>query len=120
MSFTISLPFLYRINGGIRRLNTWSNSIASESDNLTHSKAILRVGCNLIAGKEQESEREERVDSRRVHIAGEQLLCGGREVSYQRKEEGEREKTSILFDKVATISVCFKPLSNWRAGELHL
>ena len=61
-----------------------------------------------------------RVDIRRVSIAGEQLLHRRGEVCDKRKKEQEREKNSILSDKVATISVCFKPLSNWRGRELYL
>jgi hypothetical protein len=52
--------------------------------------------------------RERKVDNRRVSIAGEQFFCGGRAVPYQRAEEAEREKNSILFDKVTTFPVCFK------------
>ena len=55
----------------------------------------------------------------RVSIAGEQFLCGRRAVPYQRAEEAEREKNSILFDKVTTFPVCFKFVSNRRTGELH-
>jgi len=61
-----------------------------------------------------------RVAGRRIPIAGEQFLCGRRAVSYQREEEAERQKNSILFDKVATLSVCFKPVSNRGGGELYL
>ena len=63
--------------------------------------------------------RERKVDNRRVSIAGEQFFCGGRAVPYQRAEEAEREKNSILFDKVATFPVYFKFVSNRRTGELH-
>lgn len=93
MNLTISLPFLYRLNGG----------------------------GYLIAGKEQDmfTGRERKVDNRRVSIAGEQFFCGGRAVPYQRAEEAERQKNSILSDKVATFPVYFKFVSNRRAGELH-
>ena len=80
------------------------------------------MGSYLIAGKEQDmfTGREKKVDnSRRVSIAGEQFLCGGRAVSYQRAKEAERQKNSILSDKVATFPVYFKFVSNRRAGELH-
>jgi hypothetical protein len=60
-----------------------------------------------------------RVDIRRVSIAGEQFLCGGRAVSYQRAKEAERQKNSILSDKVATFPVYFKFVSNRGGGELH-
>ena len=94
MNLTISLPFLYRLNGG----------------------------GYLIAGKEQDmfTGRERKVDNRRVSIAGEQFFCGGRAVPYQRAEEAERQKNSILSDKVATFPVYFKFVSNRRGGELHL
>ena len=62
---------------------------------------------------------EVKVDNRRVSFAGEQLLCGGRAVPYQREEEAEGEKNSILFDKVATFPVCFQFVSNRGGGELH-
>ena len=130
MSFTISLPFLYRINGGIRRLNTWSDSNASESGNLTHTKAKFREGVYLITGEEQEfnflngkhrfiTGREAVIAGRRIPFAGEQFFCRRREVSYQREEEADRQKTSILSDKVATFPVCFKFVPNRRGGELH-
>ena len=86
---------------------------------LMHGHNCHRGGMNLLTGVIRRG-REEKVDIRRVHIAGEQLLCRGRAVCYQRKEEPEREKNSIFLDKVATISVCFKPLSNWRGRELYL
>jgi hypothetical protein len=60
-----------------------------------------------------------RVDIRRVSIAGEQLLHRRGEVCDKRKKEQEREKNSILFDKVATFPVHFKFVSNRRTGELH-
>lgn len=63
--------------------------------------------------------RKRKVDNRRVSIAGEQFLCGGRAVSYQREEEAERQKNSILFDKVATFPICFKFVPNRGGGELH-
>ena len=59
-----------------------------------------------------------RVDIRRVSIAGEQLLHRRGEVCDKRKKEQEREKNSILFDKVA-FPVCFKLVSNWRGGRVH-
>jgi hypothetical protein len=81
-----------------------------------------RGGC-LITGEEQVErmrEKEVKVASRRVSIAGEQFFCGGRAVPYQRAEEAEREKNSILFDKVTAFPVCFKFVSNRRTGELYL
>jgi len=63
--------------------------------------------------------RKRKVDNRRVSIAGEQFFCGGRAVPYQRAEEGEGEKNSILFDKVTAFPVCFKFVPNRRGGELH-
>jgi len=63
--------------------------------------------------------REAVIAGRRIPFAGEQFLCGRREVSYQREEEAERQKTSILSDKVATFPVCFKFVPNRRGGELH-
>ena len=102
----------------------------SEGGNLTHTKAKFREGVYLITGEEQEfnflngkhrfiTGREAVIASRRVSIAGEQFLCGGRAVSYQRAKEAERQKNSILSDKVATFPVYFKFVSNRRAGELH-
>jgi len=93
VNLTISLPFLYRLNGG----------------------------GYLIAGKEQDmfTGRERKVDSRRVSIAGEQFFCGGRAVPYQGKEEAEGEKNSILSDKAGALPVCFQFVSNWGGGELH-
>ena len=64
--------------------------------------------------------RKRKVDNRRVSIAGEKFFCGGRAVPYQRAEEAEREKNSILFDKVTAFPVCFKFVSNRRPGELYL
>ena len=94
MNLTISLPFLYRLNGG----------------------------GYLIAGKEQDmfTGRERKVDSRRVSIAGEQLLCRGSEVSYQGEETGKREEASILLGEAGAFPICFQFVSNWRRGELHL
>ena len=108
----------------------WSGGNVSEGGS-TYTKAKFREGGCLIAGEEQEfsclngkhgliTGREAVIASRRVSIAGEQFLCGGRAVSYQREEEAERQKNSILFDKVATLSVCFKPVSNRGGGELYL
>jgi len=79
------------------------------------------VGSYLIAGKEQDmfTGRERKVDNRRVSIAGEQLFCRRGAVPYQRAEEAEREKNSILSDKVATFPVCFQFVSNRGGGELH-
>jgi hypothetical protein len=37
----------------------------------------------------------------------------------KRKKEQEREKNSILFDKVA-FPICFKFVSNWRGGRFTL
>ena len=93
----------------------------SECGNLTHTQAKFREGGCLIAGREREliTGREAVIESWRVSIAGEQFLCGGRAVSYQRAEEAERQKNSILSDKVATFPVCFKFVSNGRGGELH-
>ena len=64
--------------------------------------------------------RERKVDNRRVSVAGEQLFCRRGAVPYQREEEAEREKNSILFDKVTAFPVCFKFVSNRRTGELYL
>jgi hypothetical protein len=61
-----------------------------------------------------------RVDIRRVSIAGEQLLHRRGEVCDKRKKEQEREKNSILSDKVTTFPVCFQFVSNRGGGELHL
>ena len=60
-----------------------------------------------------------RVDIRRVSIAGEQLLHRRGEVCDKRKKEQEREKNSILSDKVTTFPVCFQFVSNRGGGELH-
>ena len=68
---------------------------------------------------ERMREKEVEVAGRRIPIAGEQFLCGRREVSYQREEEGERQENSILSDKVATLSICFQFVSNRGGGELH-
>ena len=102
----------------------------SEGGNLTHTKAKFREGVYLITGEEQEfnflngkhrfiTGREAVIAGRRIPIAGEQFLCGRRAVSYQREEEAERQKTSILSDKVATLSICFQFVSNRGGGELH-
>ncbi len=102
----------------------------SEGGNLTHTQAKFMEGGCLIAGEEQElnllngkhgliTGREAVIANRRVSFAGEQFFCGGRAVPYQRAEEAEREKNSILSDKVATFPVCFKFVSNRRGGELH-
>jgi len=63
--------------------------------------------------------REAVIASRRVSFTGEQFLCGRGAVSYQRAEEAEREKNSILSDKVTTFPVCFQFVSNRGGGELH-
>ena len=118
MSFTISFPFLYHLIGGNGGFNIWSGGNVSEGGNLTHTKAKFREGGCLITGVNRRR-RERKVDNRRVSIAGEQFLCGGRAVSYQRAEEAERKKNSILFDKVATFPICFKFVPNRRGGELH-
>ena len=131
MSFTILLPFLYRLNGGNGGLNTWSGGNGSEGGNLTLTKAKFREGGYLVAGAEQEfswlngkhgliTGREAVIASRRVSFTGEQFLCRRGAVSYQRAEEAERQKNSILSDKVATFPVCFKFVPNRRGGELHL
>ena len=93
MNLTISLPFLYRLNGG----------------------------GYLIAGKEQDmfTGRERKVDNRRVSIAGEQFFCGGRAVPYQGEETGKREEASILLGEAGAFPVYFKFVSNRRTGELH-
>jgi len=65
-------------------------------------------------------EKEVKFDSWRISIAGEQFLCRRGAVPYQRAEEAEREKNSILFDKVTAFPVCFKFVSNRRTGELYL
>ena len=107
----------------------WSGGNVSEGGS-TYTKAKFREGGCLIAGEEQEfsclngkhgliTGREAVIASRRVSIAGEQFLCGGRAVSYQRAKEAERQKNSILSDKVATFPICFKFVSNRRGGELH-
>jgi len=64
--------------------------------------------------------RERKVDNRRVSIAGEQLFCRRGAVPYQRAEEAEREKNSILSDKVATFQVYFLTLSSRRGRFIHL
>jgi len=131
LSFTILLPFLYHLSGGNGGFNTWSGGNVSEGGNLTLTKAKFREGGYLVAGAEQEfsclngkhgliTGREALIASRRVSFTGEQFLCGGRAVSYQRAEEAERQKNSILSDKVATFPICFQFVSNWRRGELHL
>ena len=131
MSFTILLPFLYHLSGGNGGFNTWSGGNVSEGGNLTLTKAKFREGVYLITGKEQElnllngkhrliTGREAVIAGRRIPFAGEQFFCRRREVSYQREEEAERQKTSILSDKVATFPICFKFVSNRRTGELYL
>jgi len=131
LSFTISFPFLYHFTGREGGFNSLSKGRESEGGNHTHTKAKFREGVYLITGKEQElnllngkhrliTGREAVIAGRRVSIAGEQFLCGGRAVSYQREEEAERQKTSILSDKVATFPICFKFVSNRRTGELYL
>lgn len=64
-------------------------------------------------------EKEVNIAGWRVSIAGEQFLCGRRAVPYQREEEAEREKNSILFDKVTTFPVCFQFVSNRGGGDLY-
>ena len=131
MSFTILLPFLYHfLNGGNGGVKTYHERLESEGGNLTHTKAKFREGGCLIVGQQQEfsclngkhgliTGREAVIASRRVSFTGEQFLCGGRAVSYQRAEEAERQKNSILSDKVATFPVCFQFVSNRGGGELH-
>jgi len=115
---------------GMGEINLWSGGNVSEGGNFTYTKAKFREGGCLIAGEEQEfsclngkhgliTGREAVIANRRVSIAGEQFLCGGRAVSYQRAKEAERQKNSILSDKVATFPVYFKFVSNRRTGELH-
>lgn len=65
-------------------------------------------------------EREAVSERRGVSFAGEQFHCRRGEVSYQRAKEAERQKNSILSDKVATFPVYFKFVSNRRRGELYL
>ena len=122
MSFTFLLPFLYHFTGREGGVKTYHDRLESEGGNLTHTKAKFREGVYLIAGKEQDTlrGREAGIAGRRVSIAGEQFLCRRREVSYQREEEAERQKTSILSDKVATFPVCFKFVPNRGRGELYL
>lgn len=121
MSFTISFPFLYHFTGrgGVK---TYHERVESGGGNLTHTKAKFREG-GLPYSREKQVERmienEVKFAGRRVSIAGEQFLCGGRAVSYQRAEEGERQENSILFDKVTTLPVCFKFVPNRGGGELH-
>ena len=88
MSFTILLPFLYHLNGG------------------NGGFSCLNGKRGLITG------REAVIASRRVSFAGEQFLCRRGAVPYQREEEAEREKNSILSDKVTTFPVCFQFVSN--------
>jgi len=119
--FTLSLPFLYHFTGrgGVK---TYHERVESGGGNLTHTKAKFREGGCLITGEEQVErmrENEVKVAGRRIPIAGEQFLCGRRAVSYQRAEEAERQKNSILSDKVATFPVCFQFVSNRGGGELH-
>ena len=93
MSFTILLPFLYRLNGGNGGFNIWSGGNVSEGGNLTHTQAKFMEGGCLIAGEEQElnllngkhgliTGREAVIANRRVSFAGEQFFCGGRAVPY--------------------------------------
>jgi hypothetical protein len=114
---------------GMGEINLWSGGNVSEGGS-TYTKAKFREGGCLIAGEEQEfswlngkhgliTGREAVIASRRVSFTGEQFLCGRGAVSYQRAEEAEREKNSILSDKVATFPVYFKFVPNRRGGELH-
>ena len=105
----------------------------SEGGNLTNTKAKFRQGgCknlikpNILGGFSWLNGehglftgREAVIASWRVSIAGEQFLCRRGAVSYQRAEEAEREKNSILSDKVTTFPVCFQFVSNRGGGELH-
>jgi len=123
LSFTSSLPVLYHSRGGEGGFNSLSKGRESGGGNLTHTKAIFQVGSGQPgASGEHKSitEREAIVASRRVSFAGEQFLCGGRAVSYQRKEEQQREENQVLPHKVTAIPVCFQFVSNWRRGEFYL
>ena len=77
---------------GMGEINLWSGGNVSEGGS-TYTKAKFREGGCLIAGEEQEfsclngkhgliTGREAVIASRRVSIAGEQFLCGGRAVPY--------------------------------------
>lgn len=134
MSFTSSLPVLYHSRGGEGGFNSLSKGRESGGGNLTHTKAKFRQGgCknlikpNILGGFSWLNGehglftgREAVIASWRVSIAGEQFLCGGRAVSYQRKEEQQREENQVLPHKVTAIPVCFQFVSNWRRGEFYL
>ena len=123
MSFTSSLPVLYHSRGGEGGFNSLSKGRESGGGNLTHTKAIFQVGSGQPgASGEHKSitEREAIVASRRVSTTGEQFLCRGRAVSYQREKEQQRQENQVLPHKVATFPVCFKSVSNWRGGEFYL
>jgi len=123
LSFTISLPFLYHFTGREGSVKTYHDRLESEGGNLTHTKAIFQEGgYQPGAGGEHKliTEREAIVASRRVSTTGEQFLCRGRAVSYQREEEQQRQENQVLPHKVATFPVCFKSVSNWRGGEFYL
>ena len=119
---------------GMGEINLWSGGNVSEGGNLTNTKAKFRQGgCknlikpNILGGFSWLNGehglftgREAVIASWRVSIAGEQFLCGGRAVSYQRKEEQQREENQVLPHKVTAIPVCFQFVSNWRRGEFYL
>lgn len=85
MSFTISFPFLYQLPGGEGGSIPGAEvGRAKAVTSHTQRQNSRRGGC-LIAGEEQVErmrENEVKVASRRVSIAGEQFLCGGRAVPY--------------------------------------
>ena len=117
MIFTLSLPFLYHYETWGGR-NIYGRDYGSEAVTSCIERHNSRGGLpdsRRITG----DSKEVKFDSRRVHIAGEQFLCRRGAVPYQRAEEAEREKNSILFDKVATFPVYFKFVSNRRGRELH-
>ena len=57
---------------------------------------------------------------RRLSLTGEQLLHRRGAVPYQRAEEAEGEKDTVLSYKAGAFSVCFQFVSNWGRGELYL
>jgi len=123
LSFTSFLPVFYHLEAREGGFSSLSKSRESGGGNFTHTKAIFQEGGCLIAGEEQVErmrEKEVKVASRRVSITGEQFLCGGRAVSYQREEEQQRQENQVLPHKVTTFPVCFQFVSNWRRGEFHL